>query len=144
MLFWDAALAIPYHGGSLERDALLSNRNLARRCHGPKYGIEENLVVKRLGEKCGRTILHGHASDGVLIVRRNDDDARLGRNRAQLLLEFAHWLPPSEHDKHTRRNHAAILDLSGICHDFWQNPLPAQGPNSIVNSSSKTTLRIFP
>jgi hypothetical protein len=112
MLFWDAALAIPYHGGSLERDAFLSNQNLARRCHGPKYGIEEDLVVKRLGEKCGRTILHGHASDGVLIVRRNDDDARLGRNRAQLLLEFeaAHTWGPDIDQRNRYRIACGVLE----------------------------------
>ena len=85
MLFAARQAHNPYDGGSLVRDALLSNQNSARRCHGLKYGIDEDLVVKRLGEKGGRTILHGQASDGVLIVRRNDDDARLGRDRARAL-----------------------------------------------------------
>jgi hypothetical protein len=61
---------------------------ISRRFDGVVYGVEEDLVVKRLGEKGGRTILPGQASDGVLVVRRNDDDARLRRNRAKLLLEF--------------------------------------------------------
>ena len=112
MLFAARQAHNPYHGGSLERDALLSNQNSARRCHGLKYGIDEDLVVKRLGEKGGRTILHGHASDGVLIVRRNDDDARLGRDRAQLLLEFeaAHTRGPDIDQRHRYRITCGVLE----------------------------------
>src|SRR5580704_1937900 len=57
-------------------------------CHGPLYGVEEDVVLKRLSEKRYRAISHRRASDGFLVVRRNDNDARLWRNEAQLLLKF--------------------------------------------------------
>src|SRR6266481_7712024 len=57
-------------------------------CHGLPNGVEENVVLKRLSEKRCRAILHGHASDGVLVVCRDHDDARPGRNGAELLLEL--------------------------------------------------------
>src|SRR5580658_8013777 len=51
--------------------------------HGPLYGVEEDVVLKRLSEKCYRAIPHSRASHGFLVVRRNDNDARLRRNGAE-------------------------------------------------------------
>ena len=53
-------------------------------CHGPLYGVEEDVVLKRLSEKRYRAILLSRASYGFLVVRRNDNDARLRRNGAEL------------------------------------------------------------
>jgi hypothetical protein len=57
-------------------------------CNGLPNGVEEDVVLKRLSEKRYRAIPHSRASDGFLAVRRNDNDARLWRNGAQLLLKF--------------------------------------------------------
>src|SRR5258708_30834242 len=57
-------------------------------CHGLPNGVEEGVVLKRLSEKRCRTIPHGRASDGVLVVCSDLDDARFGRIGAELLLEF--------------------------------------------------------
>src|SRR5258708_13029893 len=44
-------------------------------CHGLPNGVEEGVVLKRLSEKRCRTIPHGRASDGALVVCSAPDDA---------------------------------------------------------------------
>ena len=78
----------PNLGGRGGDDGSKSRRLRLIECHGPLYGVEEDVVLKRLSEKRYRAIPHSRASDGFLVVRRNDNDARLWRNGAELLLEL--------------------------------------------------------
>src|ERR1700757_894085 len=57
-------------------------------CHGLPNGVEEDVILKRLSEKRCRAILHGRASDGVLVICRNDNDPRPGRHGPESLQEF--------------------------------------------------------
>ena len=64
------------------------------------HSDEEGLVLKRFNEKGDSSALYCFISHRVVVVGRNDDDARAGRNRLELLLgcEAAHsWHPDIEH-----------------------------------------------
>jgi hypothetical protein len=56
--------------------------------HGLMHGGEKGVVVKRFNEIGDRPGLYRRVSHRVVVVRRIDDDARLGRNRLQLRLDF--------------------------------------------------------
>jgi hypothetical protein len=72
--------------GSKPRSNLRRSRLIE--CHGLPNGVEEDVILKRLSEKRCRAILHGRASDGVLVVCRNDNDPRPGRHGPESLQEF--------------------------------------------------------
>ncbi len=56
--------------------------------HGLIHGGEKGLVVKRFNEIGDRPSLYRRVPHRVVVVRRTYDDARLGRNDLELLLDF--------------------------------------------------------
>jgi len=56
--------------------------------HGFMHGGEKGLVVKRFNEIGDRPSLYRRVPHQVVVVRRTYDDARLGRNGLELLLDF--------------------------------------------------------
>src|SRR5258705_7544977 len=60
----------------------------ALRGHGLMHGGEKGVVVKRFNEIGDRPGLYRRVSHRVVVVRRTYDDARLGRNGLELLLDF--------------------------------------------------------
>jgi hypothetical protein len=56
--------------------------------HGLMHGGEKGVVVKRFNEIGDRPSLYRRVPHQVVVVRRTYDDARLGRNGLELLLDF--------------------------------------------------------
>ncbi len=62
---------------------------------------EKGVVVKRLNEIGDRPGLYRRVSHRVVVVRRTDDDTRVGRNGLELRLDFeaAHTRHPDINDR---------------------------------------------
>ena len=64
------------------------------------HGGEKGLVIKRFNEKGDRPGPYRQVSRRGVVVRRNYDDARLGRNGLELILDFEAaytWHPDIDH-----------------------------------------------
>src|SRR5260370_32825129 len=94
LLLWDLSPTNALAGSRLEswREQRKLRSKLRRfrltECHGLPNGVEEDVVLKRLSEKRCCAVLHGSASDGVLVVCRDHNDARRRGNGAEFLHEF--------------------------------------------------------
>jgi len=66
---------------------------------------EKGVVVKRLNEIGDRPGLYRRVSHRVVVVRRTDDDTRVGRNGLELRLDFeaAHTRHPDINDSDSHR-----------------------------------------
>src|SRR5258708_8753246 len=77
--------------------SLIARSNLQALMHGG----EKRVVVKRLNEISDRPSLYRRVPHPVVIVRGTYNDARLGRNGLELLLDFesAHFSHPNINDR---------------------------------------------
>src|SRR5258708_26305883 len=88
-----------------QKSRRLKHQRSALPGHGLMHGGEKGLVIKRFIEIGGGPGPYRRLSHQVVVVPRHDDDARLGRNGLEFLLDFeaAHNLHPDINDRESHR-----------------------------------------